>query len=269
MLRLVKCEFMKLKRRKILLIFSVISCIFPLLLVYLVKAGTTASMDVHYLKSRFDYAYTMMLGYGLVFLMPCLIGIFATLLFFMERDNDTFKNIRCVPISTKQLIFAKLTVIFIVVILFSISSTLILVLASVLTKTGIVYGLPVKFLFSIIFGVFITLASLPIIVFIIYFNQSYLISVLMSFFYSILNWTVLGMVGTTIGTAGIKFLNSFPVICTMNWLSGAMTKFVIKDNLLPEAMLIVPGTGYTILLLGGVTIFSIFLIVKFYNKWSR
>ena len=27
------------------------------------------------LQTRFDYVYTMMLGYGLVFLLPCLIGI--------------------------------------------------------------------------------------------------------------------------------------------------------------------------------------------------
>ena len=47
---------------------------------------------------KFDLSFTMTQGYGLVFLAPCLIGMLASILFFMERDNDTFKNIRTIPI---------------------------------------------------------------------------------------------------------------------------------------------------------------------------
>lgn len=38
----------------------------------------------------------MMLGYGLVFLFLCLIGIIVVILFFIERDCDIFKNFRII-----------------------------------------------------------------------------------------------------------------------------------------------------------------------------
>lgn len=61
-----------------------LSLFFPLILAYMAKAGTGADTTEHYLQTRFDYVYTMMLGYGLVFLLPCLIGIIAAILFFKE-----------------------------------------------------------------------------------------------------------------------------------------------------------------------------------------
>ena len=49
----------------------------------------------------------MVLGYGIQFLLPCIIGVIAATLFFMERDNDTFKNLRTIsvmkiPVSTAK-----------------------------------------------------------------------------------------------------------------------------------------------------------------------
>ena len=76
-----------------------LSLFFPLILAYMAKAGTGADTTEHYLQTRFDYVYTMMLGYGLVFLLPCLIGIIAAILFFIERDCDTSKNLRTIPVT--------------------------------------------------------------------------------------------------------------------------------------------------------------------------
>lgn len=81
MLKLIKCEFWKLKRKKLIYAFLSLALFFPVILVYMTKAGSTADTTEHYLQTRFDYAYTMMLGYGLVFLLPCLIGIIAAVLF--------------------------------------------------------------------------------------------------------------------------------------------------------------------------------------------
>lgn len=94
MLKLIKCEFWKLKRKRLLYALMSLSLFFPLILAYMAKAGTGADTTEHYLQTRFDYVYTMMLGYGLFFLLPCLIGIIAAILFFIERDCDTSKNLR-------------------------------------------------------------------------------------------------------------------------------------------------------------------------------
>ena len=67
MLKLIKCEFWKLKRKRLLYALMSLSLFFPLILAYMAKAGTGADATEHYLQTRFDYVYTMMLGYGLVF----------------------------------------------------------------------------------------------------------------------------------------------------------------------------------------------------------
>ena len=73
-----------------------LSLFFPLILAYMAKAGTGADTTEHYLQTRFDYVYTMMLGYGLVFLLPCLIGIIAAILFFILLLTICFSFIGCV-----------------------------------------------------------------------------------------------------------------------------------------------------------------------------
>ena len=122
---------------------------------------------------------------------------------------------------------------------------------------------------SLIFGVLIVAASLPIVFLIIYFNKSFLLSILLAFFYSIFNWGILGTIGTSISAAKIAFLNSFPVICVMNWTSGLMMDNLQKDNLLPEAYAIVPTTFHTIFIMAITVVLSLWLIIRFYKKWTR
>ena len=269
MLKLIKCEFWKLKRKRLLYALMSLSLFFPLILAYMAKAGTGADTTEHYLQTRFDYVYTMMLGYGLVFLLPCLIGIIAAILFFIERDCDTSKNLRTIPVTNTQLIMAKISVLFIFSIAFCLISTLSVALFCKLFHVGMVYGMAYKIYMSLIFGVLIVAASLPIVVLIIYFNKSFLLSILLAFFYSIFNWGIGGTIGTSISAAKISFLNSFPVMCVMNWTSGLMMDHLQKDNLLPEAYAIVPTTCHTIFIMAITVILSLWLIIRFYKKWTR
>ena len=50
MLKLIKCEFWKLKRKRIIIRTDVIIVIFPLILAYMAKAGTGADTTEHYLQ---------------------------------------------------------------------------------------------------------------------------------------------------------------------------------------------------------------------------
>ena len=194
MLKLIKCEFWKLKRKRLLYALMSLSLFFPLILAYMAKAGTGADTTEHYLQTRFDYVYTMMLGYGLVFLLPCLIGIIAAILFFIERDCDTSKNLRTIPVTNTQLIMAKISMLFIFSVAFCLISTLSVALFCKLFHVGMVYGMTYKIFMSLIFGVLIVAASLPIVFLIIYFNKSFLLSILLAFFYSIFNWGILGTI---------------------------------------------------------------------------
>ena len=170
MLDLVKCEFWKMKRKRLIYALMSLSLFFPLILAYMAKAGTGTDTTEHYLQTRFDYVYTMMLGYGLVFLLPCLIGIIAAILFFIERDCDTSKNLRTIPVTSTQLIIAKISMLFIFSIAFCLISTLSVALFCKLFHVGMVYGMTYKIIMCLIFGAFIVAASLPIVFLIIYSN---------------------------------------------------------------------------------------------------
>ena len=70
----------------------------------------------------FDGLFNMVLGYGIQFLLPCIIGVIAAILFFMERDNDTFKNLRTIPVTSTQMVLAKIVVLFLFGIVFCVAS---------------------------------------------------------------------------------------------------------------------------------------------------
>ncbi|MFR3096644.1 ABC transporter permease [Mediterraneibacter sp.] len=99
MLDLVRCEFTKLKRRKITLMLIVLSCFFPLIVVITTKNGMSGDLSTHYLKMRFDLSFTMTQGYGLVFLAPCLIGMLATIVSakycYAAHESRLHQNDRC------------------------------------------------------------------------------------------------------------------------------------------------------------------------------
>ena len=101
MLKLIKCEFLKLKRKKFIPLVILSAFMFPIPLTYLM---TTPSIMERYTDKAdaFDGLFNMVLGYGIQFLLPCIIGVIAAMLFFMERDNDTFKNLRTIPVTSTQ-----------------------------------------------------------------------------------------------------------------------------------------------------------------------
>ena len=143
MLKLVKVEFQKLKRKKFILLVTLAAFMFPLPLAYLM---TTPAMMEQYIDKAdaFDgnYRSNMVLGYGIQFLLPCVIGVVAAMLFFIERDNDTFKNIKTIPLSSTQVVTAKIIVLFIIGVVFCIASTVATVLVGMFTLD--VYGLGYK-----------------------------------------------------------------------------------------------------------------------------
>ena len=51
---LLVCEFMKLKRKKLIPAIVALSVLFPLLVVYVTKSGMSGDMSAAYLQQRFD-----------------------------------------------------------------------------------------------------------------------------------------------------------------------------------------------------------------------
>ena len=84
MLKLIKCEFLKLKRKKFIPLIILAAFLFPIPLTYLM---TTPSMMERYTDQAdaFDGLFNMVLGYGIQFLLPCIIGVIAA-----SRCNHCF-----------------------------------------------------------------------------------------------------------------------------------------------------------------------------------
>ena len=213
MLKLIKCEFLKLKRKKFIPLIILAAFLFPIPLTYLM---TTPSMMERYTDraDAFDGLFNMVLGYGIQFLLPCIIGVIAAILFFMERDNDTFKNLRTIPVTSTQMVLAKIIVLFIFGIVFCVASTIATILCGIGTLE--VYGIGYKLFLAVETGIFITAGTLPLIVLVVFFSKTYVFSILLCVFYSVLNMSATALFDTLPKT----MLWLLPTPLTTFWSAG-------------------------------------------------
>lgn len=258
MLNLVKCEFMKLKRKRFIPFVVLAAFLFPLPLAYLM---TTPSMLERYIDKAdaFDGLFNMVLGYGIQFLLPCIIGVIAAMLFFMERDNDTFKNIRTIPITSTKMVFAKIIVLFIFGIIFCVASTIATAFCGMFTLE--VGGLAYKLWLSVETGVFITAGTLPLIVLVVFFSKTYIFSILICVFYSVLNLSATALFDVL--PKSILWL--LPTPLTTFWSAGDMNAHGIQMDLEQMSGLI-PSTLQVILTLGMIATVSVIIIDRLYKQ---
>ena len=95
LLRLVVCEFSKLKRKKLFLFAFLTTFLMPLFYSMLKDWDLDDMMAV----VREDN--------GFLLLIPLSV-VAAANLFFEEQDHDTLKNLMCIPVSKTQLAIAKI-----------------------------------------------------------------------------------------------------------------------------------------------------------------
>ncbi len=258
MLKLVRCEFSKLKRRKFMLLVILSAFLFPV--------PVTVMMTTPQMAERFDSdaevfnaCFQFIMGYGVELLLPCIIGVMAALLFFMERDNDTFKNLRTIPVTATQMIFAKIFVLFIMGVMFSLFSAFAAISCGSLISE--VNGIAYKLFVALEMGIFITAGTLPLVVLVVFFSKTYIFSVLLCVFYSVLSLTAMSSFGVL--PKGVCWL--MPIPLTTLWSAGDMTRHGImemKDTL----SYLIPSTAQTIAVLGIWAILSVIVIDFLYKK---
>ena len=71
----------------------------------------------------------------------------AAMLFFMERDNDTFKNLRTIPVTSTQMVLAKILGLFFFGVVFCVASTIVTILCGFGTLE--VYGIGYKLFLAV------------------------------------------------------------------------------------------------------------------------
>ena len=258
MLKLISCELAKLKRKKFIsfVIFSAFLFPPPLALMML----TPRMMARYDSKAElFDDFYQFVLGYGVELLLPCVIGVIAAMLFFMERDNDTFKNLRVIPVTSTQMIFAKIIVLFLFGLVFCLSTAAAaLACGSLIAEVG---GLSYKLWLSIEMGVFITAGTLPLVVLVVFFSKTYIFSVLLCIFYSVLSLTA----ESCFGVLPKLLCWLIPIPLTNLWCAGDMVRHGTRGSL-GELQRLVPTTMQTVLILGAMSVLSVWLVDLLYKR---
>lgn len=258
MLKLIRCEFWKLKRKKFIPLVVLAAFLFPIPLTYLM---ITPSMLERYTDKAdaFDGLFNMVLGYGIQLLLSCMIGVIAAMLFFMERDNDTFKNIRTVPVTSTKMVVAKILVLFIFGVIFCVTSTVVTILCGSVTLE--INGLAYKLWLSVEMGIFITAGTLPLVVLIVFCSKTYIFSILLCVFYSVLNLSATSL----FDTLPKVILWLLPTPLTTFWSAGDMNAHGISMDL-EQMNGLIPSTFQVVLTLGVMALVSIVIVGYLYKR---
>lgn len=266
MLNLIRCELWKLKRKRFVQLVLAASFLFPIPLTAIIYHLNTAQDKYATKAAAFDALWQSVIGFGMLLLLPCILGIIAALLFFMERDNDTFKNLRTIPVTSSQMVIAKCIVLLLLSIVFCISSTVASILCGFIFfgVTDILF----KVLFSAVYGLLIAISALPLVLLIVFFSRFYIFSIMLCVFYSVFNlFSTFSM-----RTLPKRLVLTLPTPGIMMWGTRQMASRIIvndaKDLQNFIQMGLIPSTPQLIITLGAIGAVSLLLAVCLYKKRS-
>ena len=238
MLKLVRCELWKYKRNKVIPLLTMLAVLFPLALVIMTRSRIDGTQDCRALYNYYDYVFGSNIVYSFMLFLPCL--------------------------TCGQLVLVKLAVLYLWAVFYAMLTTVSVTVFCAAVNYRAVYDFPFKLMVSILAGIMIVSFSLPAVVMVIYFNQNYVLSILLAFSYSILNWFFL------ILFAGHEMIVKFlPLITGLFWVSFILDyrkKALFGDYVSPVHM-----SDHLRVFVSLVIIFtlSVTLILRFYKKWSR
>ena len=180
MLKLIKCEFLKLKRKPLVFISLLLSVFMPLAYAFfLADVNTDVDAVNGVMSSLFQLSAYLLL-------MPLLV-ILASNLLFEELDNDTLKNLVTIPVNRTKLVLSKMLVLLLFAVGFMAVGGLVN-LAVLLFQGWEPVGFWNLFGVGIEEGLIMWVGALPCILLVVLLNKNYIVSVVITFFYTIANY---------------------------------------------------------------------------------
>ncbi|MDO4288566.1 MAG: ABC transporter permease [Eubacterium sp.] len=249
LLDLLLCEFQKLKRKKFIQLTIGAAALFPIPLTILMARDS----------QTFDQLFRAGVLFGDLLFLPCVLGIIASMLFLMERDNDTLKNLLVIPLSKTKILFSKLAVLLGLSVLYSVAGLGASLVGGLIV--GNVNGLFIHLAVSALLGVFVLIATLPVIMVILVSNKSYIFSIILSFAYAVISFAIAMMFGSNpeIVNAAASIL---PIPMVMKWYLGALPVEGALAYILPYTISLPAMLGTMVLYGGAFSALSAF----FYKK---
>ncbi|EHB5054277.1 ABC transporter permease [Enterococcus faecalis] len=245
MLDLLICEFEKLKRRKFVLLTILAAFLFPVPLTYFMVQD----------KMDFSQLFRANVLMGILLLLPIVLGIIASILFLSERDNDTLKNILTIPVSKSKLLAAKLGVLFILGVFYTMAGLGATLIGGILT--GKVTHLPLYIGVSIVLGLTVMIATLPIVIIIVASNKSYVFSIIVSVVYSIIGFSICMLFASAPDTVN-DFAMIVPVSNILKWYLGIVPMEEGLSYVLPYTIstpVFISIMGFYLLVFGAIASF--------------
>lgn len=135
MLKLLRCEFSKLKRKPLFFAAAAISALIPLCCALFLPEMQDFASGAEAVDRLMSTLFQLS---AYLLLMPAVV-VLASNLLFEEQDNDTLKNLMTIPVSKPALALAKMTLLFLFSIAFMAIGGLVnlgIVLASGLEPVG-------------------------------------------------------------------------------------------------------------------------------------
>ena len=120
-------------------------------------------------------------------MLPIVLGIVASMLFFMEYDNDTLKNLQVVPILPIKLATAKIAVLFILGLVFALATLLSSMVGGIIAGNELT-NIGGKIWISAVTALLYTASTLPVVIVIVWLNKSYIFSIIVTFFYTVFDY---------------------------------------------------------------------------------
>ena len=205
MLDLVKCEFWKLKRRRLFQAAFLTTFIIPLLYTLILSDANLDNMMSVVREEN-----------GFLILMPLSV-VLAANLFFEEHDHDTLKNLMCIPVSKNRLALAKFAVIFLFDVGYMFVGYGTAILLSVLTGVPL-GGLVLQLFLTLGTGALLFAAAMPCIFLVVWCNKSYIISVIIAFAYTVFNYILRINDSFMMVPLGLNVATFLPVPVIFRWL---------------------------------------------------
>lgn len=181
MLDLIICEFYKFKRRPLFVLSTLFAMVFPVVMTALYWNIPT--------QVNYDNLFSGIVDYGDFLLLLPILVVIATSLFFVEQDNDTLKNLVTIPVGKGKIVMAKIGAMAIISIIYTSIGFITSVLCSKILGIAM-ENMVQKLILSIALGLMLLAAALPCVALVVWFNKSDLISIIITLFYTIINYVV-------------------------------------------------------------------------------
>lgn len=105
MLRLIQAEFLKLRRKKFIVLMLLSALFMPLLAVFYFRSADKTVIEPLQFYKWTTFSYTAWI------ILPVVLGLVSTMLMYDENQNDMLKQLWIIPISKTGYFFSKFIVV--------------------------------------------------------------------------------------------------------------------------------------------------------------